>query len=143
MKELTARQKLVLGFIKDFISENKVSPTFIDIAKGMFFDSPNAAQYHVNVLKQKGYINTTPNVARSIVVLTGDNGWISVNDRLPEYAALHLLCLSVHGKVYAANYYAFDEEFYAYSHSMDSTPIGVVTHWQEQPKPPIKLIDKG
>ena len=135
MEKLTKVQQIVLTYIETYISEVGYSPVEEEIQKHMGYASKNAAREILKVIKRKGYINTTPNVARSIVVLTESNGWISIDDRLPK-DRISVLCLSIHKVIYAA-YYTFDsQEFYPYAHLTSETPVGVVTHWQEQPQPP-------
>lgn len=63
---LTARQTVVLDFIKQFASENGSSPTFAEIAEGLGFKSVNAAVEHVKALAKKGVLELQSNVARGI-----------------------------------------------------------------------------
>ena len=63
---LTARQTVVLDFIKQFAVENGTPPTFAEIAEGLGFKSVNAAVEHVKALAKKGVLELQSNVARGI-----------------------------------------------------------------------------
>lgn len=63
---LTARQTVVLDFIKQFAAENGTPPTFAEIAEGLGFKSVNAAVEHVKALAKKGVLELQSNVARGI-----------------------------------------------------------------------------
>lgn len=64
--KLTSRRQQILQFIRDFVEEKGYSPTVRDIAKGCGISSPSAIQYHLDILKQEGYIRREPEVFRSI-----------------------------------------------------------------------------
>lgn len=66
---LTKRQQQVLDFIKDFIKGTGYPFTRKEIAQGLFFKSPNAAQDHLKVLAKKGVIKIYLRRHRGIVVL--------------------------------------------------------------------------
>ncbi|WP_137938043.1 transcriptional repressor LexA [Chitinivorax sp. B] len=66
MERLTARQQVVLDFIRDYIRENGSPPTFADIAEGLGFRSINAAVDHVKALVKKNVIELQAGVARGI-----------------------------------------------------------------------------
>lgn len=72
MKGLTPPQSSVLEWIKKFIAEKGYAPTRSEIAEGMGYSSPNAAEEHLQALQRKRHIRMTPRVARSIVVLDTD-----------------------------------------------------------------------
>lgn len=63
---LTARQTVVLDFIKQFAAENGTPPTFAEIAEGLGFESVNAAVEHVKALAKKYVLELQSNVARGI-----------------------------------------------------------------------------
>lgn len=71
---LTDRQKEVLEFITNFLSEHSYPPTVADIASHFGFASPNAAASHLNALRKKGYIHTEPRASRGIEVLRSASG---------------------------------------------------------------------
>jgi repressor LexA len=64
----TARQKVVLAFVRRFISDKGYAPTRVEIAD--FFEfTPNAAQCHLVALKACGLIEIDSRVARGIRVV--------------------------------------------------------------------------
>lgn len=56
MEKLSKRQKECLDFIRDSIEENGVAPTVREIETGLGYLSPSSAQYTINQLEKKGYI---------------------------------------------------------------------------------------
>lgn len=129
MKQLTKIQEIILTYIKTYISEVGYSPSIKDIRVHMGWKSDNAAKEHLERIKKKGYINTTDGVPRSIVVLTEDNGWISIKDKMPDkdnewylvYQGDNRFC-----REYDRGYWFSSKEF----------KYGEVTHWQPLPQPP-------
>jgi repressor LexA len=71
MKDLTPRQSEVLNWIKRFIATNQYPPTRSEIATGLGFKSPNAAQEHLLALEAKHAIRLTSGAARGIAILGG------------------------------------------------------------------------
>lgn len=69
MMPLTEKQESILEFIKQYFRGNSYTPTIKEIAVAFGYASDNAAREHVNAIKRKGYITTTPKIARSIVVV--------------------------------------------------------------------------
>jgi len=66
MSTLSPRQKQILDFITAFIEEKGYAPSVRDVAWGCGISSSSLAQYHLNVLEQKGYIRREREVSRSI-----------------------------------------------------------------------------
>ncbi len=66
MAELTPRQSEILNFIQEFIEENEIPPTRVEIAKALGFKSPNSAEEHLRALKRKGAIELIPGASRGI-----------------------------------------------------------------------------
>ena len=76
--QLTQRQNEVLGFIKEFTSDNAYPPTMREIC-GRFGFQPRAATTHVDALVRKGYLTKQPRKSRSIeVVGFGRRGLVEV-----------------------------------------------------------------
>ncbi len=53
---LTEKQRRVYSFIKEYIEENDISPSFIEIRDYFGFRSLNAVYEHVDTLVKKGLI---------------------------------------------------------------------------------------
>jgi len=66
MPELTPRQRQILEFIQESITENGMPPTRAEIAAALGFKSPNAAEDHLRALKRKGVIDLVPGASRGI-----------------------------------------------------------------------------
>ena len=80
MKELTARQKLVFEFIRDFIRRNDRSPTVREIQEGLGMKSTHGVWRHLNALKKKGLINKDKKKARGIRL---DSGNVELASSIP------------------------------------------------------------
>lgn len=63
---LTRRQKEVLDFIADFISDNGYSPSFDEIAGGMGLASVATVHKHISALEKKNYLIKSYNQSRSL-----------------------------------------------------------------------------
>ena len=63
---LTRRQKEVLDFIADFISDNGYSPSFDEIAVGMGLASVATVHKHISALEKKSYLIKSYNQSRSL-----------------------------------------------------------------------------
>jgi repressor LexA len=70
MKGLTLRQKEVLDFIRNFISEHRFPPTIREISQ-FFHVSPKSAHDHVRAMEKKGALSFNKNCSRTIEVLDG------------------------------------------------------------------------
>ena len=66
---LTKRQKQVLDFLADFISQNGYAPSFEEIAQSLDLSSLATVHKHVENLERKGFIRRGYNQSRSIDVL--------------------------------------------------------------------------
>jgi len=69
MTQLTASQNQVLEFIRNHLESNQVPPTRAEIAQGLGFRSPNAAEEHLKALARKGAIIMIPGASRGIRVV--------------------------------------------------------------------------
>ena len=69
-KTLTPRQKQVLDFIKNYISQNDYAPTYEEIGKAVKLSSTATIHNHIKALEKKGYIEKQRNVTRGLVVLS-------------------------------------------------------------------------
>jgi repressor LexA len=66
MADLTPRQRQILDLIRDFIAENGMPPTRVEIAAALGFKSPNAAEEHLRALERKGVLELLPGASRGI-----------------------------------------------------------------------------
>ena len=53
---LTDKQKLVYGFVREFLQENGFPPTVQEVQRNFNFKSKNCASTYLRILKDKGYI---------------------------------------------------------------------------------------
>lgn len=70
MSPLTEKQQATLEFIRGYIKQHRMAPTMLEIAEGMGWRSPNAAQVHVDALKRKGLVTMRRGAGRGLA-LTG------------------------------------------------------------------------
>lgn len=61
--------KRILDFIQDFIGDNNYPPTIREICHGCNISSPSVANYHLEKLEIKGYIQRDKHKARAIKLL--------------------------------------------------------------------------
>ena len=66
----TPQQQRILDFIQKSQQARGVSPTYQEIADEFGFQSPNSAQEHVRLLRQKGYLQSEKGKARSLRVVS-------------------------------------------------------------------------
>ena len=66
MKPLTKKQKQVLDFVKDYISEYGISPTIEEVRRELKLKAVSTIHEHLNTLREKGYLSKNDNSARSI-----------------------------------------------------------------------------
>ncbi len=66
MKPLTLQQQKILDFIRQAIEQSGFPPTRAEIARGLNFRSPNAAEAHLRALEKKGAIEILRGAARGI-----------------------------------------------------------------------------
>ena len=70
MTTLTARESLLLIFIRDFIAKNKYSPSHRQMAANLGYKAVRSAQQLLEQLEKKGYIAHTPGISRSLQILS-------------------------------------------------------------------------
>lgn len=78
MSELSAKQRRILEFIRDFISDRGYPPTVRDVVKGCGISSTSVAAYHLERLQREGCIRRHPEISRGIEVLAGARRTIQV-----------------------------------------------------------------
>lgn len=67
-KDLTDRQKEILGFLKDFIADFGYPPTLREICRSFGINGPKNARKHLDALEKKGFIKRRANISRAIEV---------------------------------------------------------------------------
>ena len=65
---MTETQRRIFDLIRSFVADKGYPPTRKEIAEGMGFASPNAAEEHVKALARKGYINVARGISRGIQI---------------------------------------------------------------------------
>jgi len=73
-KELTDRQREILDFINQFLSENGYPPTLREIGKQFQISSTFGVKRHLDALEKKGYLNVESNASRGISLIKEDTG---------------------------------------------------------------------
>ena len=68
-KKLPFRRQQILDFIQEFISENGIPPTVRDIQGACGISSTSVVDYNLHKLREAGYLNRRPDVARGIELL--------------------------------------------------------------------------
>lgn len=68
-ENLTKRQKEILDFINDFISDYGYAPSYREIGQHFNLSSTATVAEHVQALQNKGYLKIDPNEARSIELI--------------------------------------------------------------------------
>ncbi len=68
-KKLSSRRQQILEFIQEFIAANGIPPTVRDIQRACEISSTSVVDYNLHKLRQAGYLNRRPDVARGIELL--------------------------------------------------------------------------
>lgn len=71
MKELSQKQRKILGFIEEFIDEHDYPPSIRQIQEACQISSTSVVDYNLRNLEKDGYIARDPENARGIRVLRG------------------------------------------------------------------------
>lgn len=71
LPSLTPNEKAILIYIVEFIDNNDLSPTYMEIQKAFGYASVNSVQNYVRQLERKGYIHLEPHQKRAIQVADG------------------------------------------------------------------------
>ncbi|MEA5154598.1 transcriptional repressor LexA [Raineyella sp.] len=73
LRELTARQQLILDIIRATVEDRGYPPTVRELGDAAGLSSPSSVSHQLKVLEEKGYIRRDPNRPRAMeVVTTGD-----------------------------------------------------------------------
>jgi len=71
--QLTKRQRQILDFISDFSEEHGYAPSIREIGEYFHLSSPATVHVHIKNLKEKGFLKTDFNEARSIELIPNEN----------------------------------------------------------------------
>src|SRR3989337_505484 len=69
MKELSAKQRRILEYIRDFIDEHDYPPSIRQIQEACGISSTSGADYNLRILEKQGYIRRDREVSRAIELL--------------------------------------------------------------------------
>jgi repressor LexA len=69
MKELSAKQRRILGFIGEFIEEHDYPPSIRQIQEACDISSTSVVDYNLRILERQGYIRRDREVSRAIELL--------------------------------------------------------------------------
>ena len=68
-KKMPPRRQQILEFVQEFYSQNGIPPTVRDIQKACELSSTSVVDYNLEKLREAGYLNRRPDVARGIELL--------------------------------------------------------------------------
>lgn len=74
LTELTDRQREILDFIREKITNRGYGPTVREIAFAFDINSPNGVMCHLKALEKKGFITRDRRPARGIMLADKANG---------------------------------------------------------------------
>jgi len=74
-KNLTKRQREILDFVNDFSKNKGYAPSMREIGEYFGLSSPATIHAHVKNLKEKGFLKTSLNEARSIELVPAQIKW--------------------------------------------------------------------
>lgn len=66
MRDISRRQRNILDFIEEFLSENDYPPTIRDIQRELNISSTSVVDYNLKVLEQRNLIRRNKNISRGI-----------------------------------------------------------------------------
>ncbi len=69
MKELSAKQRRILEFIREFIDEHDYPPSIRQIQEACSISSTSVVDYNLRILEKSGYIRRDREVSRAIELL--------------------------------------------------------------------------
>lgn len=68
MKNLTKRQQEILGYIKDYLNNHGIAPSYREIGRFFGLSSTATISEHIEALRAKGYLTSESHLARSIAL---------------------------------------------------------------------------
>ena len=106
--KLPLRRQKILDFIQDFITENGIPPTVRDIQRACDVSSTSVVDYNLHKLRQAGYLNRRPDVARGIELLDESGQPVS---SLPRVQIVGAIAAGMPIPVFSTEGAASSEEF--------------------------------
>ena len=76
---LTFKQQRVLNVVRDYLSQENMSPTLEQLRSALGFSSLRTVTQYLDILERKGYIVRRKNAARNIELRNVDGGWGTVS----------------------------------------------------------------
>ncbi len=73
IKELSDKQKDILAFIRNFLTERGYPPTIRDIAEGCRISSTSVVDYNLRILEREGYLHCDKKISRGIELSHGQS----------------------------------------------------------------------
>ena len=86
--KLSPRRRQILEFIQGFIGENGIPPTVRDIQRACDVSSTSVVDYNLHRLREGGYLNRRPDVARGIELLNEAGQPVSTAPRVQIVGAI-------------------------------------------------------
>ena len=77
LKPLTKRQDQMLTYIRSYIRDNRIAPSYLELMEGLNIRSKGHAWNLINCLEDKGYITREHGQERSIAVITDDESLLN------------------------------------------------------------------
>ncbi len=69
MKDLSEKQRQIIGFINNFLDDRGYPPTIRDIQNGCKISSTSVVDYNLNILERGGYIRRHAEISRGIELM--------------------------------------------------------------------------
>ena len=76
-KELSERQKNILGFIREFLNEYHFPPTIRQIGEKVGISSTSVVKYNLDALERKGFIERDADISRGIRLIEDLQGRVA------------------------------------------------------------------
>jgi repressor LexA len=98
--DLSARQRAILDFFREWLDTNGVPPTYREIGHAMGIRSTNGVSDHVKALLRKGYLNRVGEGSRARSLVLTDKA-LAAGPQTPERALDDMVEVGVFGRVAA------------------------------------------
>ncbi len=103
IRKLSERQKKILAFIENFLTNRSYPPTIREIGEAVDIGSTSVVNYNLNKLEQGGYIAREKEVSRGLRLLKNADGVLQeVNIRFSDDIAANTTDVPIVGKIVAS-----------------------------------------